>query len=192
MFLLLAAPSAPAEITAPHVSSRGAAMGTGVSSPAALGRPARALVVAGPPGQAPLPGGYLVGAHAPGHPAQCYPGAVRRGGGSGPPAPRQPHLLLAPLSWDSFQLPLLVPCQWCQQQHSHRPGARRTLPALPPAQVCLVLPRLRPVPSPCARDAWCHMGAVPRPRGITLHVPPALQAGMAGPSVWKRQGALMS
>lgn len=53
MFLLLAAPSAPAEVTVLHVSSQGAAMGTGVSSPAVLRPPAQAPAAAGPSGQVP-------------------------------------------------------------------------------------------------------------------------------------------
>lgn len=200
MFLLLAAPSAPAEVTAPHVSSRGAAMGTGASSPHGAGTPS--LGSCG--GRTPWPG---TGAGQGGrtwcgwHP--CPRGTQhaatlgqRSGEGArGPPAPRQPHLLLVPLSQDGFQLLLLALRRWCQQQHSHCPGTHRTLSAPPPARGyrgCPVLSQLRPVPLPCARDAQRHAGAVLRPHGITLCVPPALWDSVAGPSVWKQQGALTS
>lgn len=86
MFLLLAAPSAPAEVTVLHVSSRGAAMGTGASSPAALGLPVRGPVAARPPGQAPeqgkegIPG--VDGTHVPGAPSTL--GQRGREGAQGP------------------------------------------------------------------------------------------------------------
>lgn len=117
MFLLLAAPSAPAEVTALHTSSRGAAMGTRVSSPAAPGPPARHSL----PGRGTRCGWHLCRA-----PSTVPPWGSTVGRGLRTPVWCQPHLLLVQLSRDGFQLPL---CRWCQQQHSHRPGTG--VPVLP-------------------------------------------------------------
>lgn len=162
-------------------------MGTGVSSPAVLGPPARAPPVAKPPGkqQDRARWGPQCRWHLRWAPSTVLPWGSSVGRGLGVPlrVRCQPHLLLAPLSRDGFQLLLLAQRRQCQQQHSRPLGTHCILPVLVPSWGCWwcpVQPQLLSAPSvPC-------QGCVVSP----CIVPPVLRASVAGSSVEKWQGAL--
>lgn len=168
MFLLLAAPSAPAEVTALHMSSGGLPWEPGRAPPQCrdpqLGLP-----------RWPTPPGKQQGRARWGHPVQmahevgAQHGAAlgqRRGeGAGGPKCDASPICSLhLSLSRDGFQLLLLA---LRRQQHSHPLGTHCIFPVPVPSrgcQGCPVQPQLLSVPLPvcwcCSLPQRCHAKAV--------------------------------